>query len=437
MTQEANQKYAFPSSSVQDVARAVERLAADTNEDLRNFRKEQAHIRSHVNGVLEENQRLAEELGRYKSTYAARDYKELKHQLQLTNEALEKSRKQVEELRQERRSLQLMQECSQKTIDNMELELKNYRAQLLESGEEHKITQRYVRAVKMLEAKVTAQQEELLTQTETIKALHEHKQRGGEQLQQLQATLRDQAEEQAKVANLQKQVKEYELSLRHTHNLLVESTRRESAAVRKAQEAVAISEAATREKAEAEKRAENYKEEVTQLATNIGSIMQEAANQVDCEVAQLRSKLSEKDKLIATIKDKLKKDAEEHKNVVHVLETRNNRLEQKYKEALKQNDKLEGEVDVTYRRLCELEQALNDSNNEARDCKAKKHYELQMDRYMQAHKQMKTNYHAAMDDITQKFEAEIYRLRKQNSELEADNCLLKSGAAGDFSTNRI
>lgn len=60
-----------------------------------------------------------------------------------------------------------------------------------------------------------------------------------------------------------------------------------------------------------------------------------------------------------------------------------------------------------------------------------------MDRYMQAHKQMKSNYHAAMDDITQKFEAEIYRLRKQNSELEADNCLLKSGAAGDFSTNRI
>lgn len=157
----------------------------------------------------------------------------------------------------------------------------------------------------MLEAKVTAQQEELLTQTETIKALHEHKQRGGEQLQQLQATLRDQAEEQAKLANLQKQVKEYELSLRHTHNLLVESTRRESAAVRKAQEAIAISEAVTREKAEAEKRAETYKEEVTQLATNIGSIMQEAANQVDSEVAQLRSKLSEKDKLIASIKERV------------------------------------------------------------------------------------------------------------------------------------
>lgn len=56
--------------------------------------------------------------------------------------------------------------------------------------------------------------------------------------------------------------------------------------------------------------------------------------------------------------------------MVHVLETRNNRLEQKYKEALKQNDKLEAEVDVTHRRLCKLEQALNDSNNEARDCKA-------------------------------------------------------------------
>ncbi|KAH8236621.1 hypothetical protein KR026_006940, partial [Drosophila bipectinata] len=416
--------------------------------------KEQAHIRAHVNGVLEENQRLAEELGRYKSTYVARDYKDLKDRLMLTNEALVKSRQQVEELRKERRSLQLMQECSQKTIENMELELKNYRAQVLESGEEHKITQRYVRAVKMLEAKVAAQQEELLTQAETIKALHEHKQRGGEQLQQLQAMLKDQAEEQAKLASLQTQVKEYDLSLSHTRNLLVESTRRETAAVRKAQEAMAMIEAATREKAEAEKRAENYREEVTQLATNIGTIMQEAANQVDVEVAQLRSKLSDKDKLIASIKDKvicgilgsgirihvvsplqLKKDAEEHKSVVRLLETRNNRLEHKYKEALKQNDKLEAEMDVTYRRLYELEKA-NDTTKESRDCKAKKHYEEQMARYHQAHKEMKTNYHAAMDDITQKFEAEIYLLRKQNSELEADNYLLKSGAAGDFSTSR-
>ncbi|XP_017103419.2 rho-associated protein kinase 1 isoform X2 [Drosophila bipectinata] len=436
MTQEVNQNYAYPSNSVQDVARGVEQLVADTNHDLRNFRKEQAHIRAHVNGVLEENQRLAEELDRYKSTYVARDYKDLKDRLMLTNEALVKSRQQVEELRKERRSLQLMQECSQKTIDNMELELKNYRAQVLESGEEHKITQRYVRAVKMLEAKVAAQQEELLTQAETIKALHEHKQRGGEQLQQLQAMLKDQAEEQGKLASLQTQVKEYDLSLSHTRNLLVESTRRETAAVRKAQEAMAISEAANREKAEAEKRAENYREEVTQLATNIGTIMQEAANQVDVEVAQLRSKLSDKDKLIASIKDKLKKDAEEHKSVVRLLETRNNRLEHKYKEALKQNDKLEAEMDVTYRRLYELEKA-NDSTNESRDCKAKKHYEEQMARYHQAHKEMKTNYHAAMDDITQKFEAEIYLLRKQNSELEADNYLLKSGAAGDFSTSRI
>jgi len=50
-----------------------------------------------------------------------------------------------------------------------------------------------------------------------------------------------------------------------------------------------------------------------------------------------------------------------------------------------------------------------------------------------AHKQMKSSYRAAMDDITQRFESVIYELRKENSELLADNQLLKSGAAGDGS----
>jgi len=46
--------------------------------------------------------------------------------------------------------------------------------------------------------------------------------------------------------------------------------------------------------------------------------------------------------------------------VVHQLETRNNRLDHKYKEVVKQNDKLEAEVEVTCRRLSELERSLNE-----------------------------------------------------------------------------
>lgn len=44
-----------------------------------------------------------------------------------------------------------------------------------------------------------------------------------------------------------------------------------------------------------------------------------------------------------------------------MLETRSNRLEQKYKEVLKQNDKLEAELEATCRRLCELERSVTEA----------------------------------------------------------------------------
>ncbi|XP_050744896.1 uncharacterized protein LOC108032196 isoform X2 [Drosophila biarmipes] len=430
MTQHED-KHAFP--SLRDVAQGVERLVRDTNQDLRNFRQEQANMRDHVNDMLEENRRLNSELAKYRSTLASGDYQDLKQRLQLTNNALDAAKKQVEELLKERKSLQAMQDFSKRTIENLELELRNYRVQLEQSGDDQ-IVQRYSKALKMLKAKVGAQQEELRTQAETIKALHEHKQRDGEQLQQLQAQLRDLGQDHGKVSSLQKQLKEYEISLSHTRNLLMESTRRESTAMQKVEEAITLSEEATREKMEAKKLAEAYKEEVTQLATNIGTIMEEASSRVDSEVAQLKNKLKQKDNLITSLKEKLKKQSVEHKLVVHQLETRNNRLEHKYKEVIKQNDKLEAEVEVTCRRLSELERSLNETQcEEADNGKLKRQYEAEMEHFLVTHKQMKSSYRAAMDDITQRFEAVIYNLRKENSELLADNQLLKSGAAGDGS----
>uniref|UniRef100_A0A6P4F0T4 Uncharacterized protein LOC108048067 n=1 Tax=Drosophila rhopaloa TaxID=1041015 RepID=A0A6P4F0T4_DRORH len=251
-------------------------------------RQEQKNLRIYVNGVQEENGRLTSELAKCKNAMASGDYQDLRQSLLLTNKALEVAKKQVESLLKERQSLQSMQDYSKRTIENMELELRNYRVQMQQSGDDQ-IIQRYARAMKMLESKVSAQQEELRTQAETIKALHEHKQRGGEQLQQLHSQLKVQDQDQARVASLQKQLKEYELSLSHTHNLLLESTRRETTAIRKVEEAITLSEEATREKMEAKRLAEVYKEEVTQLANNIGSIMEEASKRVDNEVGQLKT----------------------------------------------------------------------------------------------------------------------------------------------------
>lgn len=174
------------------------------------------------------------------------------------------------------------------------------------------MVQSYNKAIKVLEGRLAAQQEELRTQAKLIKVLHEHKQRCGEQIDHLQSQLKDRhrgevtrEDNQAKVTSLQKQIREFEKSLQHTRALLDESKKREIEAMRKVQDAIAISEAAVREKDEAEKRAASYKEEASNLAFNIGTIMDEAAKRVDNEVAQLKTKIAEKDKTIALIRGRV------------------------------------------------------------------------------------------------------------------------------------
>lgn len=108
-----------------------------------------------------------------------------------------------------------------------------------------------------------------------------------------------------KISSLQKQLKEIEKSLRYNQTLLDQSTKREALAMQKVQESLAVCDTAVQEKEEAEKRAEAYKEEATQLATNIGSIMDEAAKRVDSEVDQLKTKLVDKDKIISTLREKV------------------------------------------------------------------------------------------------------------------------------------
>ncbi|XP_017020753.3 myosin-4 [Drosophila kikkawai] len=430
MTQEAT-NYHFHPSRVQEVVQGVDRLVQATNEDLRRFRQEQAQLRENIKEVRMENYSLSRELSKYQKLMASGDYQDLSKRLKLTSEALATSKQQVEALREEQRHLRSMQTCSQRTIDNMELELKKYRAQLHESGDEATI-QQYVRHIKMLEAKLSGQQQEIRTKAETIKLLHDHKQRDGEKLHKLQAQLREQNQNQDQVSSLQNQLKEYELNLEQTRQLLEESTRRESVAMRKVQEALALSEEAERGRIEAEKRAEASKEEVNQLAGSIGSVMDEAANRVDIEISQFQKRLVEKDKTIASIKEKIKKELAGHKSVVHQLEARNNQLEQRVKDVQKHNVKLEDEVDVACRRIHELERSVNEfRDEEVQHSVDKKHYESEIERYLTSYRKLKTKYRTSMDDMTQRFEEVIYKMRKQNSELLAENQMLKSGAAGD------
>ncbi|KAH8406721.1 hypothetical protein KR222_007767, partial [Zaprionus bogoriensis] len=420
-----------------EVAQCVERLIQETNDDLKNFRAEQSQLRAHISNVLDENRNLSNELGKYKQMMGSGDTNDMQQRLNFTSDALSKAMTQIEALQKERRCLQKMQECSERTISHMESELNSYRTQLPAANGDQ-LTHKYNKAVKILETKLVAQQEEIRTQTDLIKALHAHKQRCGEQIQQLQQKVKDREydsaardEDQSKISSLHKQLKELDKALRNSRSLLEQSTKREALAMQKVQESLSICEAAVQEKEEAEKRAEAYKEEAAQLATNIGSIMDEAAKRVDSEVEQLKTKLIEKNKLIVTLREKLKSQIAEHKSAIETLENRNKSVTLKYTETLKQNEKLEAHVEACNKRLTELE----NSSGDAEHLKSEKNYESQMENYLHAYKKLKAHYKNLLNDLTNKFEVEFYSLHKEKCELQAENDMLRNKAAVDGDGN--
>nr|NP_001097864.1 uncharacterized protein Dmel_CG6569, isoform C [Drosophila melanogaster]ABW08725.1 uncharacterized protein Dmel_CG6569, isoform C [Drosophila melanogaster] len=124
MTQHENQQ-AILSNFVLEMCEGVDRLMRD-----------QAELKVHLNEILNENRRLDIELAKCRSILVSGDYQELKHRLQLSNKALDASKKQVDELIKERNSLKTMHDLSKQTIETMEMDLKNYRVQLKMSGDD-------------------------------------------------------------------------------------------------------------------------------------------------------------------------------------------------------------------------------------------------------------------------------------------------------------
>lgn len=108
----------------------MELLIQQTNDDLKNFRAEQTQLRAHISTVLEENRNLTTELDKYKQMMGSGDQKDIQQRLNHTGDALTKAMEQIEALQKERRFLQKMQECSERTISHMETELNSYRTHL-------------------------------------------------------------------------------------------------------------------------------------------------------------------------------------------------------------------------------------------------------------------------------------------------------------------
>lgn len=91
---------------------------------------EQSDLRSLISAVLLENRQLTGELGKYKRVVWSSSSEKLQERLDITNNALTKAMDQIEALKKEKHCLNTLQECSERTIKNMEAELDSCRAQL-------------------------------------------------------------------------------------------------------------------------------------------------------------------------------------------------------------------------------------------------------------------------------------------------------------------
>ncbi|XP_026840384.1 myosin-10 isoform X2 [Drosophila persimilis] len=391
----------------------VEHLIDNTNEDMSKFRDKVQHLMDNVAEVVGENQQLRQELARYKlaDTRKPGGIEEVQQRSQMTEDALATALKQIDFLQKERGSLKMIHECSQRTIDNMEKELKNYRKQLQDSGDD-KIINKYIQAIKMLEGRVDSQKNDIRAQAEMIQVMHEQKHRSGKQLLEMQAKLQEQEHQSAvnyensmEIAALKQQLMDYEQRLHDAQQLLRESHKREEVAMAKVQEALNLSESAAREKTDAERRSEGYKVELTQLAKNMGVILKEEAKRVDNEVEVLRSKHREK----------LKHHKAEHVAKMQALLTRYTQLERKYNEVLDQNEKL-------YAELQDTSQRLNDDKQKISELKI---YETRVSEYIQHQRKINEEYKKARNDLTTKFQQEVRRLMDMNSELKAEITILK------------
>lgn len=429
MTQEAS-NYPFPRCA-EEVARHVEQLVRQTDEDLKKFRLDQKSFHKYISSLLDDNQNLSSKAEKDLKMTLSEDVQHLQQQLRMANDALAKALSQIELFKKDRRCLQKIQDCSNRTIKNMEAELQSYRAQLSKDDNQ----QIYDMSIKKLEQRLATQHEKIQSQINLIKVLQEEKQNCGEQIQELQAELKQQKHDannrkdnEATISSLQKQLKECNKSLQNTRALLAESTKREELAMIKVQESLVLSEAAAREKADAEKLAETYKEEAAHLATNIGSIMDEAAKRVDNEVDQLKTKLSKRDKTILSLREKLNNQIAEHKSIVEKLEARYSRMSLKYVQTLKQNEKLESHVENYNKRLIEMEQcALKEGEHRLKN----KDDDSKLENYLHAYKDLKVHYIELINDLTKKFEVEFSRMQRENCELQAENEILRNGPAGD------
>uniref|UniRef100_A0A1B0BUK9 Uncharacterized protein n=1 Tax=Glossina palpalis gambiensis TaxID=67801 RepID=A0A1B0BUK9_9MUSC len=410
---------------------------------------EQQQLQQTIKEILEENHEINSKLEILKSSHCTgpggNDSRDDATREKLTNDAYKNVRKQIDYLQTENNDLRLLHKNSQKTIENLEKEIQNYRNQLFKPTSVCEVKHKYTTALKLLECTIANQKTELKEKACVIESLFDERKNLRNQVEKLEKCLEEKDKQLEKMPQtleslnkLQDQLKEItkhnndlQSALKQSKIAIEERFNREQNALQKVQEALAIAEAAVVDKDDALKRERILKEECDNIASTIGQVMDEAARKVEKDMETMRRKYVEKEKVLLAEKNKLLEEIQNQKKFNQILDTRCNRFEQKYKETMKDNDHLSQQLELAAKTLYEMEQRINlNENTSPNDCEERNkkimaNQDQELRHYIEINKQLKEKYRVALNEMTNDFKQEIYRLQSEVAAVKAENEMLK------------
>ncbi|KAM7363589.1 uncharacterized protein ACRADG_000438 isoform 2-T2 [Cochliomyia hominivorax] len=361
----------------------------------------------------------------------------------LTNEAFQNVKKQIDYLQAENNDLRSLNKNYQKSIENLEQEIQNYRNQLFNPAAVCEVKHKYTTAIKLLESTIINKNSELKEQSQIIENLFSQKKQFRDHIEKIEKSLEEKNRELEKLAEtkeniekLQEQLRETEAhnkelqkSLKISRQSIEERHKREQSALQKVQEALNIAEAAVADKEEALKRERVFKEECDNIASTIGQVMDEAARKVEKDMEAIKNKYTEKEKLLNEEKEKLNAEIQNQKKFIQILDTRCNRFQQKYRDAINDNANLSQQIEQTTKELGLMEEKLKQLEYEKNEVILHRRsidQENEIQQYVKNNRVLKDRYITIINDLTENFEKKIYNLQDEVARLKAENQVLKN-----------
>ncbi|XP_073818562.1 uncharacterized protein [Musca autumnalis] len=434
-------------SILEEITKGCEKLINETQRDLEIFRQEQRDFQQQIYKIQDENNELNSKLNAFKnsSDNGLGETRDDATREKLTSDAVKNVMRQIEYLQSENKDLKLLNRNFQKTIENLEKEIQDYRNQIFNPASACEVKQKYATALKLLEGTIVSQKKEIKEQKEMIENLFDQKKHLKTHIEKLEKSMEEKEKQLSKhnensehIHKLQQQLKEYseqnkdlEKSLKNAKISIEDRFKREQIALQKVQEALAIAENAVADKEEALKREKIVKEECDNIASTIGQVMDEAARKVDKDMETIKKKYLEKERALIQEKTKMREEIQNQSKLYQILSNRCNRFEQNYTEALKDNERLTKQLELVAKTISEMEQKLlqqeaSTKNNKLLGKQAADGAELEIQYYMEANKQLQERYRMTINELTKSFEEQIYILQTEVANLRAENKILKS-----------